>query len=244
MVSCFWMECDIIMYLQVIVLDTRYHRDPLRSDGSILGDTQWGWLEEELRGPHSEITIIASSVQVSCKLVFCNPKPVKWYLDLCRSYQIFRLPLDHSFIWNRGAVFQRKGNVFFNSYKIPREMEWYSSVEMFISERSRDTIVLLVTLYMMSPPVVLCSLLRKFSLVPCVSSLGFSFGIHQTRWELPMITADINHALTVYTHHLWLFFFLVNCGCLGFYISFCWLSLVLMNLNKCSVLIDLVFSVL
>ena len=71
------MECDIIMYLQVIVLDTRYHRDPLRSDGSILGDTQWGWLEEELRGPHSEITIIASSVQVSCKLVFCNPKPVK-----------------------------------------------------------------------------------------------------------------------------------------------------------------------
>lgn len=54
--------------VKVIVLDTRYHRDPLRSDGSILGDTQWGWLEEELRGPHSEITIIASSVQVISNL--------------------------------------------------------------------------------------------------------------------------------------------------------------------------------
>lgn len=54
------------MYLlQVIVLDTRYHRDPLRSDGSILGDTQWDWLENELSGPRSEITIIGSSVQVS-----------------------------------------------------------------------------------------------------------------------------------------------------------------------------------
>lgn len=48
----------------MIVLDTRYHRDPLRSDGSFLGDTQWEWLEKELRGPRSEITIIASSVQV------------------------------------------------------------------------------------------------------------------------------------------------------------------------------------
>ncbi|CAN8267803.1 unnamed protein product [Cochlearia groenlandica] len=54
--------------VKVIVLDTRYHRDPLRSDGSILGDTQWGWLEQELRAPHSEITIIASSVQVISNL--------------------------------------------------------------------------------------------------------------------------------------------------------------------------------
>ncbi|XP_010494174.1 PREDICTED: uncharacterized protein LOC104771354 [Camelina sativa] len=50
--------------VKVIVLDTRYHRDPLPSDGSILGETQWGWLEKELRGPRSEITIIGSSVQV------------------------------------------------------------------------------------------------------------------------------------------------------------------------------------
>ncbi|KFK32929.1 hypothetical protein AALP_AA6G307500 [Arabis alpina] len=54
--------------VKVIVLDTRYHRDPLRSDGSILGDTQWTWLEEELRGQRSEITIIGSSVQVISNL--------------------------------------------------------------------------------------------------------------------------------------------------------------------------------
>uniref|UniRef100_A0A1J3CFE1 Alkaline phosphatase D n=1 Tax=Noccaea caerulescens TaxID=107243 RepID=A0A1J3CFE1_NOCCA len=54
--------------VKVIVLDTRYHRDPLRSDGSFLGDTQWEWLEKELRGPRSEITIIASSVQVISNL--------------------------------------------------------------------------------------------------------------------------------------------------------------------------------
>ncbi|KAL1225082.1 hypothetical protein V5N11_019214 [Cardamine amara subsp. amara] len=54
--------------VKVIVLDTRYHRDPLRSDGSILGDAQWGWLEKELRASRSEITIIGSSVQVISNL--------------------------------------------------------------------------------------------------------------------------------------------------------------------------------
>ncbi|ESQ44849.1 hypothetical protein EUTSA_v10003204mg [Eutrema salsugineum] len=54
--------------VKVIVLDTRYHRDPIRSDGSILGDAQWRWLEEELRGPRSEITIVGSSVQVISNL--------------------------------------------------------------------------------------------------------------------------------------------------------------------------------
>ncbi|XP_072971080.1 uncharacterized protein [Typha angustifolia] len=54
--------------LKVILLDTRYHRDPLRSDGSVLGDSQWQWLERELRGPGSEITIIASSIQVISNL--------------------------------------------------------------------------------------------------------------------------------------------------------------------------------
>ncbi|XP_072992009.1 uncharacterized protein [Typha latifolia] len=54
--------------LKVILLDTRYHRDPLRTDGSVLGDSQWQWLERELRGPGSEITIIASSIQVISNL--------------------------------------------------------------------------------------------------------------------------------------------------------------------------------
>ncbi|CAK7345939.1 unnamed protein product [Dovyalis caffra] len=50
--------------IKVILLDTRYHRDPLRSDGSVLGSSQWTWLEKELNGPKSAITIIGSSVQV------------------------------------------------------------------------------------------------------------------------------------------------------------------------------------
>ncbi|KAJ4793573.1 Calcineurin-like metallo-phosphoesterase superfamily protein [Rhynchospora pubera] len=54
--------------IKVILLDMRYHRDPLFSDGTILGETQWSWLEKELNGPQSEITIIASSIQVVSNL--------------------------------------------------------------------------------------------------------------------------------------------------------------------------------
>lgn len=54
--------------VKVILLDTRYHRDPLSSDGSILGESQWEWLEGELNGPKSQITIIVSSVQVISNL--------------------------------------------------------------------------------------------------------------------------------------------------------------------------------
>ncbi|KAF3338715.1 PhoD-like phosphatase [Carex littledalei] len=50
--------------IKVILLDTRYHRDPLLSYGTILGDAQWEWLEKELKGPQTELTIIVSSVQV------------------------------------------------------------------------------------------------------------------------------------------------------------------------------------
>ncbi|XP_044511090.1 uncharacterized protein LOC123229378 isoform X2 [Mangifera indica] len=49
--------------IKIILLDTRYHRDPLNSDGSILGSAQWTWLEKELKGPPSAITIIGSSIQ-------------------------------------------------------------------------------------------------------------------------------------------------------------------------------------
>lgn len=54
--------------IKVILLDTRYHRDPLLSDGTILGNSQWTWLEKELNGPASAITIIGSSVQVLSNL--------------------------------------------------------------------------------------------------------------------------------------------------------------------------------
>lgn len=50
--------------VKVIMLDTRYHRDPLSSDGSVLGNSQWEWLAKELNGPKSEFTIIGSSIQV------------------------------------------------------------------------------------------------------------------------------------------------------------------------------------
>ncbi|TYJ49010.1 hypothetical protein E1A91_A01G105300v1 [Gossypium mustelinum] len=49
--------------VKIVLLDTRYHRDPLSSDGSVLGDSQWSWLGKELRGPPSAITIIGSSIQ-------------------------------------------------------------------------------------------------------------------------------------------------------------------------------------
>ncbi|XP_057503377.1 uncharacterized protein LOC130786932 [Actinidia eriantha] len=54
--------------VKVILLDTRYHRDPLFSDGSILGNSQWAWLEKELNDPASAITIIGSSIQVISNL--------------------------------------------------------------------------------------------------------------------------------------------------------------------------------
>ncbi|KAM7260176.1 hypothetical protein ACFE04_015917 [Oxalis oulophora] len=54
--------------VKVILLDTRYHRDPLSSDGTILGSQQWSWLENELKGPPSTITVIGSSIQVISNL--------------------------------------------------------------------------------------------------------------------------------------------------------------------------------
>ncbi len=68
--------------LQIILLDTRYFRDKLRSwprgerpqgrgpyrphegdENTILGEAQWAWLEGELKKP-AEVRIIASSIQV------------------------------------------------------------------------------------------------------------------------------------------------------------------------------------
>ncbi|CAK8538487.1 unnamed protein product [Lathyrus sativus] len=54
--------------VKVVLLDTRYHRDPVGSDGTILGDSQWSWLERELNGPPTAITIIGSSIQVISNL--------------------------------------------------------------------------------------------------------------------------------------------------------------------------------
>lgn len=50
--------------IKAILLDTRYHRDPIFSDGDMLGEKQWAWLEQQLRGSEAQITIIGSSIQV------------------------------------------------------------------------------------------------------------------------------------------------------------------------------------
>ncbi|MED6169567.1 hypothetical protein PIB30_022508 [Stylosanthes scabra] len=50
--------------VKIILLDARYHRDPVGSCGTMLGDSQWSWFEKELKGPQTAITIIGSSVQV------------------------------------------------------------------------------------------------------------------------------------------------------------------------------------
>jgi alkaline phosphatase D len=66
--------------VQIILLDTRYHRSPLKKnpvrhrgvgpyvanndpDTTILGEAQWKWLEEQLKQP-AEVRLIASSIQV------------------------------------------------------------------------------------------------------------------------------------------------------------------------------------
>lgn len=63
--------------VKIIVLDTRYHRTALKDSkkqgsryqpndygkGTILGETQWAWLETELQQSDSDFNIIVSSIQ-------------------------------------------------------------------------------------------------------------------------------------------------------------------------------------
>jgi len=59
--------------IKVVLLDTRYFRDQLIKEGkanvanwegTILGDAQWKWLEQELQNSEADVHIIASSIQV------------------------------------------------------------------------------------------------------------------------------------------------------------------------------------
>jgi alkaline phosphatase D len=50
--------------VRVILLDTRYHRDPPGSAGDVLGPAQWSWLEGQLRGSQAAVHVIGSSIQV------------------------------------------------------------------------------------------------------------------------------------------------------------------------------------
>ncbi len=61
--------------VKVILLDTRYHRDPMTRDpiseqryypndeGDILGEKQWNWLENQLRTSEADIHLIGTSIQ-------------------------------------------------------------------------------------------------------------------------------------------------------------------------------------
>ena len=50
--------------VRVILLDTRYHRDAFGSDGTVLGQEQWRWLEQQLDDSSAVVNIIASSIQL------------------------------------------------------------------------------------------------------------------------------------------------------------------------------------
>lgn len=61
------------LVVKIILLDTRYFRDPLLKEGKdnvpdptgeILGAAQWAWLEQELKNSQADVHIIASSIQV------------------------------------------------------------------------------------------------------------------------------------------------------------------------------------
>lgn len=50
--------------VRVILLDTRYFRDPVGSDGTMLGEAQWQWLEKMLTGSEARVNVLVSSIQV------------------------------------------------------------------------------------------------------------------------------------------------------------------------------------
>lgn len=74
-----WADEQMNVSLQLILLDTRYHRDPFRETKrpshpyepvepttaqNMLGASQWEWLEEQILGRNATLRILVSSVQV------------------------------------------------------------------------------------------------------------------------------------------------------------------------------------
>ena len=50
--------------VRVILLDLRYFRDPVGSDGTMMGEAQWKWLEKMLGESEAQVNILVSSIQV------------------------------------------------------------------------------------------------------------------------------------------------------------------------------------
>jgi len=49
--------------LQILLLDVRYNRDEPQTDGDVLGEPQWAWLEQQLQQP-ADLRLIASGFQL------------------------------------------------------------------------------------------------------------------------------------------------------------------------------------
>ncbi len=87
--------------IKLILLDTRYFRSELNKQGrttlkndqgTVLGQDQWQWLEQELQNNDAELTVLASSIQVlPSEHRFEKwdnfPKERKRLLDLLHRYQ-------------------------------------------------------------------------------------------------------------------------------------------------------------
>ncbi|HEU0014914.1 MAG TPA: alkaline phosphatase D family protein [Longimicrobium sp.] len=84
--------------VKVILLDTRYHRALVGSNGTMLGEEQWAWLEAELRGSRAQVTLIGSSTQVVSE----EHTREKWANFPAERERLFRLIADTGV---RGVVF-------------------------------------------------------------------------------------------------------------------------------------------
>ncbi|MFT6211751.1 MAG: alkaline phosphatase D, partial [Bacteroidia bacterium] len=49
--------------VKVILLDQRYHREEPDTDGDVLGEAQWKWLESEFRNSTAKIVLVGASFQ-------------------------------------------------------------------------------------------------------------------------------------------------------------------------------------
>lgn len=89
--------------VRVILLDTRWFRDPLEraegpdrsyipnTAGTILGEDQWKWLEAQLSDPEPEVTIIVSSIQV----VASEHRFEKWANFPTEQQRLYELIAEH-----------------------------------------------------------------------------------------------------------------------------------------------------
>lgn len=49
--------------VKLILLDARYHRDDRETDGDVLGEEQWKWLESEFRSSTAKVVLIGTGYQ-------------------------------------------------------------------------------------------------------------------------------------------------------------------------------------